>query len=188
MSDTMQVEKLSSKVLMQREMRQNLGNISIHVCFLEDEPMKEMTWKKVMVIKGHGEVSITEAEGESSEKKGWSIKPHEDLRSQGPSRHQTTGVFKLRTFPTPCPNSDMEKAVSAKKWATPGYWGWWVSADCSECLTASEGNRLVIRTEGAERDLCMNCVQFSLFFSIRVAFKSHKKPQWGINIPTLWMK
>ena len=70
MSDTTQVEKLSSNVLMQREMRQNLGNISIHVCFLEDEPMKEMTRKKVIVIKGHGEVSITEAEGESSEKKG----------------------------------------------------------------------------------------------------------------------
>lgn len=55
--------------------------------------MKEMAQKKVIVIRGHREVSITESKGESSENRGRSIKPHKDLRSQRPGGCRSTGAL-----------------------------------------------------------------------------------------------
>lgn len=79
---------------MEKRNETKLGSIYIHLCFMEAEPVKEMTQKKVIVITGHRRGQCHQGgEGEGSEKKGRSIKPHKGLRSQGPRECQSTGVL-----------------------------------------------------------------------------------------------
>lgn len=60
-----------------------------------------------------------------------------------------------------------------------------MSADCLKFLMQNEGQRLTIRTEGAERTYIGIVFSFSYYLAHFIALISHNKPQREINTPML---
>lgn len=182
---TMEVEKLSGKVLMEKRYETQMWVTFTSSMLCGKWAYKGYSKKKIVIaVRGQGEVTVTRGWGrKSSEKKGQSIKQHRPQRGQGSSRRHSTRVWKGQFQPqaqlvirskhfiqrsgggllTPGVDEKVRKELEV------------ASTDCSKYLMVNEGQILKIRAKGIERNLNMYCFQFFLFLAHFVAFKFHKK-------------